>query len=85
MESGSHFKDSVVHAQFNHDGTYLAVADFSGVIKVWKLNGDLSANKEIVWEFETSDISVNSADGRMASLVYLIIQHRFDFWVLPPL
>jgi hypothetical protein len=39
----------VVHAQFSHDGTYLAVAD---------LSGDITANKEIVWEFETSDISV---------------------------
>jgi WD40 repeat protein len=59
LESGSHFKDSVVQAQFSHDGTYLAAADLSGVIKVWKLNGDITANKEIVWEFETSDISVS--------------------------
>lgn len=75
MESGSHFKDSVVHAQFNHDGTYLAVADFSGVIKVWKLNGDLSANKEIVWEFETSDISVNRPLSRRQDGVSSLSHH----------
>jgi len=39
---------------------YLAAADLSGVIKVWKLNGDINSSKEIVWEFETSDISVRS-------------------------
>ena len=38
---------------------YLAAADLSGVIKVWKLNGDIQKNREIIWEFETSDISVS--------------------------
>jgi hypothetical protein len=40
----------------------LAAADLSGVIKVWKLNGEITANKEIVWEFETSDISVTFSE-----------------------
>lgn len=57
LESGTQFKDSVVHVQFSNDGMYLAAADLSGVIKVWKLNGDITLNREIVWEFETSDIS----------------------------
>ena len=35
------------------DGAYLAAADMSGVIKVWKV-----AAREVVWEFETSDITV---------------------------
>ncbi len=59
LESGTQFKDSVVHVQFSNDGMYLAAADLSGVIKVWKLNGDITLNREIVWEFETSDISVS--------------------------
>ena len=59
LESGSQFKDSVVHVQFSNDGMYLAAADLSGVIKVWKLNGDIQKNREIIWEFETSDISVS--------------------------
>lgn len=45
------FKDSVTQVAFNHDGSYLAAADMSGVVKVWKM-----ACKEMVWEFETSDI-----------------------------
>ena len=49
------FKDSVVQARFSHDGSYLAAADMSGVIKVWKVT-----TKEAVWEFETSDITVRS-------------------------
>jgi len=36
----------------------LAAADMSGVIKVWKLNGEVSRDREFIWEFETSDISV---------------------------
>ena len=28
------FKDSVVHVKFNNDGTFVAAADMSGVIKV---------------------------------------------------
>jgi WD40 repeat protein len=59
LESGTQFKDSVVHVQFSNDGMYLAAADLSGVIKVWKLNGDITPNREIIWEFETSDISVS--------------------------
>ena len=48
------FKDSVVQAAFSSkDGAFLAAADMSGVIKVWKV-----AAKEVVWEFETSDITV---------------------------
>ena len=73
MESGSHFKDSVAHVQFSHDGVYLAAADLSGIIKVWKLNGDISSNKEIVWEFETSDISVNFAT------ILSVIQRQLKF------
>ena len=30
------FKDSVTQVAFNHDGSYLAAADMSGVIKVRK-------------------------------------------------
>ena len=47
------FKDSVVHVAFSQgEGTFLAAADMSGVIKVWKV-----AAKEVVWEFETTDIT----------------------------
>jgi len=50
---GDAFKDSVVQAAFSSkDGAFLAAADMSGVIKVWKV-----AAKEVVWEFETSDIT----------------------------
>ncbi len=47
------FTDSVVNAAFSHEGTYMAAADMAGIIKVWKL-----ASKEVVCEFETSDITV---------------------------
>ena len=44
----------MVQAAFSgKDGAYLAAADMSGVIKVWKV-----AAREVVWEFETSDITV---------------------------
>ena len=46
----------MVQAAFSSkDGAFLAAADMSGVIKVWKV-----AAKEVVWEFETSDITVRS-------------------------
>jgi hypothetical protein len=31
------WKDSVTLVKFNHDGSYLAAADMSGCIKVWKI------------------------------------------------
>ncbi|XP_040565339.1 angio-associated migratory cell protein [Lepeophtheirus salmonis] len=46
------YKDSVTHVRFNHDGSYLAAADMSGVIRVYKLS-----SSSIVWEFETADIT----------------------------
>ena len=53
-------KDSVVQAAFSSkDGAFLAAADMSGVIKVWKV-----AAKEVVWEFETSDITVRKVAVR---------------------
>lgn len=50
------FKDSVTHVKFNHDGSFLAVADMSGLIKVMKISTTLQS--EPVWTFETGDISV---------------------------
>jgi len=49
------FKDSVVFTKFNKDGSLLAIADMAGTIKVQKMNGNVC--KEVVWEFETSDIT----------------------------
>ena len=49
------FKDSVTHVKFNHDGSYLAVADMSGTIMVVKILPNFST--EPVWSFETGDIS----------------------------
>ena len=50
----------MVQASFSSkDGAFLAAADMSGVIKVWKV-----AAKEVVWEFETSDITVRKVAVR---------------------
>ena len=48
------FKDSVVRTAFSKDGSFYAACDMSGVIKAFK-----TATHEMVWEFETSDITVN--------------------------
>ena len=62
------FKDSVVFARFNQrDGSLLALADMAGNIKVHRVTApatedaatsNVSVSKEVVWEFETSDITV---------------------------
>lgn len=49
------FKDSVTHVKFNQDGSYLAVADMSGMVMVLKVLPNLV--QEPVWTFETGDIS----------------------------
>jgi len=49
------FKDSVTHVKFNHDGSYLAVADMAGNIIVLKVLPNLV--QEPVWSFESGDIS----------------------------
>ena len=61
------FKDSVVFTRFNKDGSLVAAADMSGVIKVWRIpkssqedtnSQNVSEIKnEALWNFETSDIS----------------------------
>ena len=49
-------KDSVTCTGFSHDGVYVATADLSGLIKVWKVE-----TKEEIWSFECSDIEVTVA------------------------
>merc|ERR1719400_321553 len=61
------FKDSVVFTRFNKEGSLVAAADMSGVIKVWRIpkssqedtnSQNVSEIKnEALWNFETSDIS----------------------------
>lgn len=45
-------RDSVTNALFSHDGVFLATADMSGFIQVWKV-----ATKSSVWNFEVGDLS----------------------------
>ena len=62
------FKDSVVFTRFNKDGTLVAAADMSGVIKVWRIPKSVQESasnsqngceikKDPLWSFETSDVS----------------------------
>lgn len=56
LKKFDNFKDSVTHVKFNHDGTYLAIADMSGLILVHKIQTP-ALSSEPVWTFETGDIS----------------------------
>lgn len=57
------FKDSVVFARFNRDGSLLALADMAGNIRVHRVastntsDDNVTVSKDVVWEFETSDIT----------------------------
>ena len=54
FECGNHC-DSVTHALFSYDGVYVATADMSGFIQVWKM-----ATKAVVWSFEIGgDLTVS--------------------------
>ena len=44
-------KDSVIFTDFSHDGKYIATADMSGVIQVWKASSGVN-----IWLYECSDI-----------------------------
>lgn len=52
-------KDSVIFVGFSFDGAYLATADMSGLIKVWKCNTD--ENQQGPWtvafEYEADDLT----------------------------
>jgi len=48
----SNHRDSVTYTLFSHDGVYLATADMSGFIQVWKV-----ATKSMVWSFEIGDLN----------------------------
>lgn len=58
MECTGH-KDSVIFAGFSFDGVYLATADMSGLIKVWKCN--LEDNQQepwaVVFEYEAEELT----------------------------
>ena len=46
-------RDSVTCTGFSHDGVYVATADLSGLVKVWKVQ-----TKQEVFSFECSDAEV---------------------------
>ncbi|XP_012169711.1 angio-associated migratory cell protein isoform X1 [Bombus affinis] len=43
-------KDSIIFSAFNHDESYLATGDMSGMIQVWKL-----ADKTKIWDYNMGD------------------------------
>lgn len=47
-------KDSIVFSAFNHDETYAATGDMSGIIQVWRL-----ADKVKVWDYNMGDATVS--------------------------
>lgn len=49
------FNDSVISVGFNHNDKYLAVADMSGIIKVWHIE-----NKTCIWQVNIENIVVSS-------------------------
>ena len=82
-QDAMNFKDSVVFARFNKDGSLVAVADMSGVIKVWRIpktyqdaNNSLASsnvfeiNIEPLWNFDTSDISWLSWHGGAPNVLF---------------
>lgn len=44
------YKDSVTCSGFSHDGAYVAAADYSGIVKVWKVD-----TREEVFTFDCSE------------------------------
>ncbi|XP_072936851.1 angio-associated migratory cell protein [Epargyreus clarus] len=58
MECTGH-KDSVIFVGFSFDGAYLATADMSGVIKVWKCNFEENQNEPwpLAFEYEANDLN----------------------------
>ncbi|KAK4003322.1 angio-associated migratory cell protein [Daphnia magna] len=77
FECGNH-QDSVTSALFSHDGCYLATADMSGFIQVWKM-----ATKSVVWTFETGDL--NWLDWHPASHILFAgtVAGETWFWKIP--
>lgn len=52
-------KDSVIFVGFSYDGAYLATADMSGVIKVWKCNTEENQRQPwtVAFEYEADDLT----------------------------
>lgn len=46
-------KDSIIFSEFNHDESYLATGDMSGMIQVWNV-----ADKTKIWEYNMGDATV---------------------------
>ena len=78
----TNFKDSVTHVKFNQDGSYLAVADMSGMVMVLKVLPNLV--QEPVWSFETGDISwLDWHPGQKSVLFAGTDDSSFWMWKIP--
>lgn len=72
------FKDSVVRTAFSKDGSFYAACDMSGVIKAFKM-----ATNEMVWEFETSDITWMSWHPMANILFATTVDSELWMWMIP--
>ncbi|XP_075212250.1 angio-associated migratory cell protein isoform X2 [Lycorma delicatula] len=71
-------KDSVISAEFSHDGTYLATGDMSGIIQVWKV-----ATKNVVWSDCIGDLSWLKWHPGTAVLLAAAASGEVYMWKIP--
>lgn len=71
-------KDSVTFADFNHDDSYLATGDMSGIIQVWKMS-----DKSIVWNYDMGDMSWMQWHSAASVLLAGSVQGEIYMWKVP--
>lgn len=71
-------KDSVISAEFSHDGTYLATGDMSGIVMVWKV-----ATKTVVWSESINDLSWLKWHPGSAVLLAAASSGEIYMWKIP--
>lgn len=71
-------QDSVIFADFNHDDSYIATGDMSGIIQVWKMS-----NKERIWDFNTGDATWMKWHKQANVLFAGCVEGEIYMWKIP--
>lgn len=75
LNTGTSHEDSVIFSDFNHNDKYLATADMSGKIKLWRIS-----DKTCVWETTVmNDITVSTFN---VTVINPSVQHILFFVTL---
>ncbi|XP_034950314.1 angio-associated migratory cell protein [Chelonus insularis] len=71
-------KDSLIFTEFNHDNTYLATGDMSGIINVWRMS-----DKARIWDYNMGDATWMKWHSQANVLFAGSVDGEIYMWKIP--